>query len=132
MKLKIFLGLLLSSGLSVTGSALADPWHGGYHGRAHVGVGVVINPYWGPWYVEPGYYPGFYPRTIVIERQLEPVYVQQRYVQQASSPVTESALPAAPAENYWHYCAESKNYYPYVKECPAGWQKVSPQPPSNP
>ncbi len=28
----------------------------------------------------------------------------------------------------WYYCAESKTYYPYVKECPGGWQRVTPQP----
>jgi len=35
---------------------------------------------------------------------------------------------AAPAQSsYWYYCAESKTYYPYVKECPGGWQRVTPQ-----
>ncbi len=26
------------------------------------------------------------------------------------------------------FYAESKTYYPYVKECPGGWQRVTPQP----
>jgi hypothetical protein len=41
---------------------------------------------------------------------------------------------AAPAEQpyYWYYCADSKTYYPYVSECPGGWQPVVPEasPPS--
>jgi len=28
--------------------------------------------------------------------------------------------------NYWYYCADSQAYYPYVKECPGGWQQVAP------
>jgi hypothetical protein len=35
-----------------------------------------------------------------------------------------------PAENWWYYCADAKGYYPYVRECPGGWQRVSPTPPS--
>ena len=31
--------------------------------------------------------------------------------------------------NYWYYCKKSRTYYPYVKECPGGWQRVTPQPP---
>jgi hypothetical protein len=32
-------------------------------------------------------------------------------------------------ENSWYYCNASKTFYPYVKECPEGWQAVAPQPP---
>lgn len=38
--------------------------------------------------------------------------------------------PTAPQSGYWYYCAESRVYYPYVNQCPGGWQRVSPQPPS--
>jgi hypothetical protein len=30
---------------------------------------------------------------------------------------------------WWYYCETSRGYYPYVKECPAGWQRVPPTPP---
>ena len=50
-----------------------------------------------------------------------------------SSPPTyierDDAEREAPASAYWYYCAESKAYYPYVKHCPGGWQRVAPQPP---
>ena len=36
---------------------------------------------------------------------------------------------AAPDQAYWYYCAGAKAYYPYVKECPGGWQRVAPPPP---
>jgi hypothetical protein len=32
--------------------------------------------------------------------------------------------PAAP--QYWYYCDSAGAYYPYVAECPEGWQPVVP------
>ena len=46
--------------------------------------------------------------------------------------IEQSDVAAEPAENsaqqYWYFCKGSNKYYPYVKECPGGWQKVLPQP----
>jgi len=39
------------------------------------------------------------------------------------------SVPQDQAPPAWYYCPESKAYYPYVKECPGGWQQVAPQPP---
>jgi hypothetical protein len=36
---------------------------------------------------------------------------------------------APPRPSYWYYCPSSNAYYPYVKDCPEGWQQVAPQPP---
>jgi len=97
----------------------------------HVRVGVMIGPYLGPGYYPPApyYYPGYYPPVVI--QQQAPVYVQQQ-----ASPVAPPASSPAPATvapaNYWYYCAAAKGYYPYVKDCPAGWQKVSPQPSGQP
>jgi hypothetical protein len=45
--------------------------------------------------------------------------------------VEQGNLQPAPAQQgYWHYCAASQAYYPYVKECAEGWQLVPSQPPS--
>ncbi|HTY98278.1 MAG TPA: hypothetical protein VMB75_00475 [Rhodocyclaceae bacterium] len=116
IKWLIALVLLAAGGV---GTAWADH-HGG-----HVHFGVVIGPYWGPWYYPPPpyYYPPYYP-PVVIERPTPQVYVEQPPA--AAAP----AVPAAPAAaNYWYYCAKAKGYYPYVKECPSGWQRVPAQPP---
>jgi hypothetical protein len=51
------------------------------------------------------------------------VYIEQGGGQAAPAPQQTQA-------NYWYYCAESQAYYPYVKECPGGWQQVEPQPPA--
>lgn len=93
--------------------------------RGRVGVGVVIGAplgwpgyYYPPYYGYPPYY--VYPPPIVVESS-PPVYIER------------SAAPAAaPEEGYWYYCRKSKAYYPYVKECPGGWQRVAPRPASEP
>ena len=42
-----------------------------------------------------------------------------------------SPAPAAQPQSQgdWYYCADSNSYYPYVRTCPAGWQRVPAQPP---
>jgi hypothetical protein len=52
-----------------------------------------------------------------------PVVYIERGIEQAAVP---------PASAYWHYCSSSQAYYPYVRECPAGWQQVPASPPSGP
>jgi hypothetical protein len=88
--------------------------YGGHYG-SHIGlsIGIPIGwPYWG-WYPYPYYYPP-YPGTVVVPSD-PPVYVEQPQ--------------AAPQEQgYWYYCTSAQAYYPYVKECPAGWQKVPARP----
>jgi hypothetical protein len=100
----------------------------GYHGSYYRGgVGVVFGgPYWGPsWYYPSYYYPydpysfpySYYPS--VSEPSSPPVYIEQPQSEPDSAP-----------QGVWYYCPDSKTYYPYVKECPGGWQTVPAQPPS--
>jgi hypothetical protein len=53
----------------------------------------------------------------VVVRPAEPV----TYIEQGSS-------VAPSTESWWYYCDASRGYYPYVKECPTGWQRVAPAP----
>jgi hypothetical protein len=101
---KIAIVALAAAAALASGAALA-------HGRVFFGVGIGV-PLWGPAYYPYGYYPPYYyePRTVVVPAQ------PQRYIEQSQ-----------PADA-WYYCAESKAYYPYVKDCPGGWQRVSPTP----
>ncbi len=104
--LKVVLAAAVAVGsLAVCATASAH-WHG------TVGVWVGPGPYW---WGAPYYYPYYYPPVVVAD----PLYVQPEPVVQ---------VPAPP--NYWYYCAQSNAYYPYVSECPAGWQQVTPQPPA--
>jgi hypothetical protein len=111
---------LLVALAGVLASEPADA-HGG-RTRVHIGVGFGYpywGPYWGPWYYPPPYY--YHPAPAVVVR--EPV----TYIEQGGG--TTSA-PSAQSGNWWYYCEGSKGYYPYVKECPSGWQRVPPAPPS--
>ena len=116
--IKWILSLVLFA-MAGTGSAWADHWHG----HSNVSIGVGIGPYWGePWHYRPygypyPYYP-YYPPVVVAAPVAPPVYVEQT-----------PAPTAAPQTNSWYYCNASRTYYPYVKECPGGWQQVVPQPP---
>ena len=105
----VLAGLL---GLTAASTVLAHP----PRSRAQIGfyVGVPIAwPYWNqyPYY----YYPSYRERIVVVPAE-PTVYVQRP--------------DAAPAHQpgYWYYCAEAEAYYPYVKECASGWQRVAPQP----
>lgn len=116
----IFAAVLLC--IAASGSAWADHGHG--HSRVH--FGVVIGPVWDPFYYRPyrypyydPYYSPYYPPVVVVQPQNPPVYVEQG----------DSTPGVSSATNYWYYCAASRSYYPYVKECSGGWQKVAPQPP---
>lgn len=46
------------------------------------------------------------------------------YIEQATAPHDPAQDPS-----YWYYCLEAKAYYPYVSDCPGGWQQVAPQSP---
>jgi len=109
--------LALLGSMAVAAPAFA--WH-----RAHVGVGLYFGvpvggyyyPPYSPYYYPPySYYP--YPAPVVVPAQ------PQTYVEQPQAPAAQ-----AQPQGYWYYCAGSNAYYPYVKECPGGWQRVSPQP----
>lgn len=111
--------------LLVSGTALAQR-HGHGH-RYHVGpiVGLALG---GPafWYGYPGYYAPYssYYGPYVSSRRITPTVV---YVEKGELVAVAPAAPA-PQQNWWYYCADAKAYYPYVKECPGGWQRVAPQP----
>lgn len=114
--------------------AVAMPsWGRGYghhHGHSHARVGVYLGVPLGfgySWYGAPPYYaypsysypsPYYYQPPAVIRQETQ-VYIER------SAP---QASPAA--EAYWHYCNNPQGYYPYVKECPGGWMRVTPTPPN--
>jgi hypothetical protein len=151
--MKLFFRLILMLGMVVSGASLADPGHGGRAGHGHAGAGhghggyghggyghggyghghfgfglYLGMPYSYPYYPYPyDYYPySYYPPVVAVPSQ-SPVYVEQGDAQLAPQQV-----PAAQAGNYWYHCDQPEGYYPYIKECPGGWQRVSPTPPPQP
>lgn len=99
--------------------------HGGGHGHGYrVGVGFTFGfPYYWPGYYS-GYYAGYpygyaYPGpAYAYPGPASGAYVEQDYAQ---------AAPAAQQD--WYFCSGSNAYYPYVRECPGGWQRVPSVPP---
>lgn len=113
--LALLLGMFLAG---ISGVSMGDRGHGG-HG--HVGVGIIVAPFW----FGPGYYPGpyyyppyYYPPSVERIPEGPTEYIER----------DDSVAPAPQASDYWYYCADRHGYYPYVKECPGGWQAVAPQP----
>lgn len=97
--------------------------HGGYYNGIGLGLGLGLG-YGLGYYGRPYYYPYYpyyaYPPAVVTVPVTPPVYIQQ------SPPVTQQ-YPSG----YWYYCNDPKGYYPYIKECPQGWQQVDPIPSSS-
>lgn len=111
---------------TVSGSAFA--WNHGGHARFGVYIGGpgfwYHQPYYYPPYYSP-YYPGYAYPPVVVAPPAPQVYIEQGSLAPAQAPAqSQSPSPS----NWWYYCADTKGYYPYVKECPAGWQRVAPQP----
>lgn len=100
-----------------------DAWRGGHwihdwHDN-HFGWWWVVGGAW-VFFNAPAYpYPDPYvPSTVIVE-------------QAPSQPVEAApAAPPAPAPAYWYYCASAQNYYPYVTQCPVGWEQVPATPPA--
>jgi len=109
---KFLLAVAFAIGSFACGTASAH----GHGGGPRFGIDFVVGPWWwGPpayYYYPPEYY---YPPVAAA-----PVYVTPSTAQ----------IPAPPS--YWYFCAQSNAYYPYVAQCPGGWQQVSPAPPQAP
>jgi hypothetical protein len=140
MKFRKLLGAAAIGAVLVGGSLAATPalaqhyahgaawgYHGGYHGGYY--GGGWHGGYWGPGfglYLGPGFFPGdyygyapyYYPPVVAYTP------APQSYVEQGG------AAPQQTQPYYWYRCdSASGTYYPYVKDCPGGWTKVTPQPP---
>jgi hypothetical protein len=113
------------------GSGHSGGGHGswGHHGGSRFDFDFVVGgPFWGwPWYYPygyPGYYPyyyqGYYPYYYAPAEQSMP----QEYVERPRG------RPSSRPSGVWYYCPRSNAYYPYVRECPGGWQKVPVKPAS--
>ena len=95
-------------GRAIPSQPIAKPpshGHGHHHHRVFVGGAVGFGYPWG-WYYPPPYY--YYPVA-------------------APEPVTYIEQGAVAEPRWWYYCDSSTSYYPHVKECPAGWERVAPQ-----
>ena len=89
--------------------------------RVFVGASLLAAPFY--YYAPPIVYapPVYYPP------------MQPGFVPPASGYIEQQPAPSASAPDaggpWWYYCAGQKSYYPYVRQCPGGWEKVPAEPP---
>ncbi|HEY9531276.1 MAG TPA: hypothetical protein VIQ55_07795 [Burkholderiales bacterium] len=109
---RLALILLVALLAIASGSALA-------HGRGRVTLGFHFGGplgWYHPWYYAPPpvyYYPS---APVVVQPPAPTTYVERSDV-----------VPEGTAS--WYFCRESNGYYPYVKACPGGWERVPARPP---
>lgn len=139
--------------LPVRGGGHPPPVHGyGGHGGHFWGpLGVVLGAavlysaleprpvYYEPRviYSPPVYY---YPPTTYVQPYLVPgdTIISPTYlVPEPSSPPPQPSIslgqniqsgPGASGQQWWYVCRKPAGYYPNVRECPSGWEKVPPVP----
>lgn len=101
--------------------------HGGYRGSSYGFYFGAAYPYWGyRTYVPPPHYYGYYPPY--------GYYDGPRYIAAPSQPAVyiernEVVSAADDGAAYWYYCRDAEAYFPYVKQCPGGWERQVPQSP---
>jgi hypothetical protein len=101
---------------SLARSGFAVGHNGHFHRHFRSGVVIIGAPFFAPFYYPAPYY--YYPPVAAMPYS-SPDYIEQGGGEQAP----------AQSQAYWYYCADANAYYPYVKECPGGWQHVMPQAP---
>ena len=97
--------------------------HGGGHyighGGGHRSVDTHVGVYFGPSFGYDTHYSRFYyPYYPLVIAPSPTVYIERGNPQSVAQPY------------YWYSCANPEGYYPYVQQCPGGWQQVAPHPPS--
>ncbi len=102
----------------VSTAALAGGRHGHrHHGHGRISLGFHFGAplgWYHPWHFGPPVY--YYPAApVVVQPPAPTVFVERGDV------VPEGAAS-------WYFCRESNAYYPYVKQCPGGWQRVPARP----
>ena len=121
MKKLVALAALLAIGALASSPASAH----GPRGRVHFGVHIGAPLWYYPHYYYPP--PRYYYHAPVIVQSAPPVYVERpaEFVERPAEPAAQHE-PAA--QGWWYYCEQTRGYYPYVKTCPGGWQRVPPAP----
>ncbi len=110
----IFAGTVIASG----GWRSGGHWQGGWGwGWPYYGLGFATGTFLSyPYYYYPyySYYP-YYPYTYA------PTYRPPQRV------IVRERKPAV--DTWYYYCRRSDAYYPYVRRCPGGWERVPVVPP---
>ena len=120
----------------------SNTWaHGHYFGpRISIGFGVGFGPYGYP--VPIGYARNYYPASyypyqttyypeVMVETIVTPAPTTV-YVRQANGTPNPSIQPQTSTNGSdWYYCHNPDGFYPSIKTCPSGWQRVPAQAPAD-
>ena len=93
-------------------------WSGGW-GWGYYGLGLAT----GALLSYPYYYPPYYPYYPYYPYAYAPAYSPSPRV------IVREREPAYADEGVYYYCRKSNAYYPYVRRCAGGWEKVPVVPP---
>ena len=75
--------------------------------RTGAAVGIAVF-----WEVPPPNYPA----PVVVVPYHPPEYIE----------MGPDAPVVAPPKHFWYFCPDTGGYYPYVEDCPEGWELVAP------
>lgn len=104
-------------------------WHGGWYGRSS---GWYVDPFplfLGAALYEATVYPRYrYSTEVIINERPQTVY-EERIVSSPSTTWIESSsdqvTPLSVNADTWLYCHQPDGFYPAVKSCNSGWQRIS-------
>ncbi|TRZ68753.1 MAG: hypothetical protein D4S02_03230 [Rhodocyclaceae bacterium] len=133
---------IMAAGALGAAPAWADRGGGRGHGQGYfwgpfgflLGSAIVYSAmqprtvYYGP----PVTYLPYGPVTTVGQAYyVDPIYVSPPVASIPPPPQGSSQISALglPGSEWWYFCKDPNGYYPYVRECQSGWEKVSPTPP---
>jgi hypothetical protein len=122
-RLTLVLAAMLFGSVMAPGQAAARGGHSGGHssghGGSHAGGHAGFSGGHGGHFV-----PRFHAGVFIGAAPFAPLYFYPPV-----SPYYNYGAPPA-GTPYWYFCASAGAYYPYVGDCPEGWQQVVPQPSS--
>lgn len=136
--MKMLRTLLPAIVVAAAGLVIAMPagahgtYRGGYWGGPRVSFVVGAPLWWGaPYYVGAPWVYGPPPAAPAPPAPM--VYVERSDPVESTAPPLRPAAPpaaSAPGTQWWYLCASPRGAYPYVRECPGGWERVPAAPPA--
>ncbi|MFZ6872925.1 hypothetical protein ACO0LF_12750 [Undibacterium sp. Di27W] len=144
---KIFAVMLFLFTLSTSSTAVFARPHG-YRTHSRVSIGVAIPPLYFHYGNRYGYAASYYPYdyswryypsvviapsvtyTVPVTSTSNTVYVdtyQQGYVEDNNNASQNYPRQQSTTGRDWLYCHQPDGFYPAIKACPGGWQRVPAQ-----
>ena len=139
---KLVMAMIILAISAATQTVTASERH--FHGpRLSVGFGLGFGPFGYPDpvayrhnYYPVSYYPyqsTYYPE-VMVSTVITPTPVYVRHAESVSTrPLQSAQIQPEVSSNGsdWYYCHNPDGFYPSIKACPTGWQRVPAQAPAD-